>query len=476
MTHRAAQHLQLLHRWLVRVHGLPLGSYEPLRLDTSLVPTVLREPLIRHLGELDPVHGYRPDADGRNRAASWLLAGAVLEGMPFSRSRHHFLDPRTGRGLRNASGKAGTALRLRFLDFSEGQGDLGGIFTGANFDLTGMSVLRWARHPDNAFNLERHLAHRVASFTAPTLAARRHNLAMSLISLGALLHLVQEMAVPAMVRNDFVASYLEQRSNIALDRASAFEILVRRRYGRNGIPRVSPGDALPPFGRFDDHFTNSARSGLADRTQASFFSLGSLPRPLRLRDNDTEQSATHAMSRSLPYPSPALGRLHLMRSARTGEAFYHGSSTNPYLIAYRVSRQGIVQVTLDDRCHEAAAERLVPEAVRYSAALLGFLLRGELITKLSADGRNLHVTHSGPALRSGTLSLLGEDSAGRRTLLKAATIGAPMSRPSDLLASFDLSNLPSSVKTIVVVLQGTDISKEPLVLGASLPRRASDKP
>ena len=38
LTDRAAQHEHVLHHHLRRVYGLPLGSYEPIRLDLDRVP------------------------------------------------------------------------------------------------------------------------------------------------------------------------------------------------------------------------------------------------------------------------------------------------------------------------------------------------------------------------------------------------------------------------------------------------------
>lgn len=470
MSDRATQHEHLLHRWLVQVHGLPLGAFEPLRLEESLLPLALRDSLTRHLGELDPVHGYRPDENLRNRAGAWLVAGTVLEGMPFTRARHHFLDPVTGRGLRNAADRRFEALRLRFLDFSDGEGALGGIFTGANFDLTGKSVLVWARHPDNGYNLRAHFQHRLAALTAATPRERSHHLAMTLITTGALLHLLQQMAVPALVRNDFVASYLAPRSNLRMDLASAYETLVRRRYGRSGISPLAPRATLPSHARFDDFFSNKARTGLANQTNAGFFSLGSLPKPRVMQESDTEASLTNALRQSMPYAAPAVGHLHLRRSARTGSGYYYGTTENPYLFAYRVTPQGSVDVTMDDRCHEAAAERLVPAAVRHSAGLLAFLLRGELKVQPDGDRRQLMVTHTGPGLAKGRLILLWEDSQGRRTALRTVPVPARKTplRPGDRLATLDLGAVPSSARRILVAFEGLDEALEPLVLGATL--------
>ena len=459
MTQRAAQHGHQLHSWLRRAHGLPLGAYEPLQLDLQRMPLLLREKLQRHLQDLDPVHGYRPNAQGYNRASAWLAAGTVLEGMPFSRNRNHFYNPRTGHGLRNATGHSQLSLRLRALDFTDGHGNFGGIITGANFNLTGHSVLEWARYRHNRYRLQAHLERRLRSLIARTPAERQHHLAMALITLGALLHLVQEMAVPAQVRNDFVASYLAQRSNILVDRASAYEVWVRRTYGRTGIPRVT--GKLPSFDRFDHFFTNSKSTGLADRTHRRFFSLGSLPKARRLRGDDTPKEILAAVNESLPFAQPRVKALTLREAIGTG--LYYGTDADPYLFAYRVTRDGRLEFTLDERCYAAAARRLVPEAVRYTAGLLAFLLRGTL--EVTARKEVLEIRHKGPALAKGTLHVLWESASGQRLPIEKVTLPGTVKSGAPL-AEIPARAVPKEARRIIVAFTGQDTHGEPLVLGA----------
>lgn len=462
MAEQAAIHGHLLHRWLQRVHGAQLGIYEPIRLDLSRVPETQRAPLAAHLAALDPALGYRPDPRGNNRALGWLAAGAVLEEMPFSRGRHHFLDPRTGHGLRNAANHRGLSLRLRSLDFLEGDGTLGGVFTGANFNLTGMSVLRWMRDRDNALSLPQHLRHRLLALVSASPAVRAHHLALALMTAGALLHLLQDMAVPAHVRNDFVASYLRRRSNILLDRVSAYEDLVRKRYGRAGIPRVT--GAVPHHLRLDAFFTNAKATGLADRTQRHFYSLGSLPRTRTLSPGTPLAALLRTVNRSQPYPWPRVRHL-LLRHARRG-GIYDATANNPHRFAYRVTRRGRLEFTLDSVCYRSTAERLVPEAVRFSAGLLAFLLRGEVA--LATTGSEIVARlRRGPALAKGKIELLWQDARGFRHRLVRRPVGRIA--VGGLLLRVPRSSVPRGARQVIVALSGEDVSSEPIVLGARLP-------
>lgn len=464
MTERAALHGHLLHRYLTSVHGLPLGIFEPVQLDPARLPYLHREDLRQAFIALDPVKGYRPSAQNINRALAWLTAGSVVEELPFSRGRHHFLNPRTGRGLRNTKGRWGLSLRMRFLDSMEGGGSFGGIWTGANFNLSGKSVLTWARYKHNDLSLPRHLTHRMTALTAPTRAGRRHALAMALLTAGALLHLLQDMAVPAHVRNDFARTYLAQRSNIELDRASAYETQVRKAYGRSGIPKVR--GTIPKFTRFNRFFKNSRGTGLAQTTQRGYFSLGSLPKPALLQRGTTSEALHAALRKAMKIPGPPIKGLRL-RSAG-GAGLYYGTQSNPYLFAYRVTRRGRLEFTLDDRCYKTAATRLVPAAVRYSAGLLAHLLRGRVA--LQAQGGHLVGRHSGPALGAGTVTVLWDDAKGRRTRLQRTATQAGL-KVGAALVSVDLSTLPKAARQVVIAWSGKDAHGEPLVMGGRWKRR-----
>jgi hypothetical protein len=458
MTERAALHGNQLHLYLTSVHGLALGIFEPMRIDPSRLAYLQRDDFSRAFGALDPVKGYRPSTKNINRALAWLTAGSVVEEIPYSRGRHHFLDPRTGRGLHNAKGRWGLSIRMSILDSIEGGGSFGGLFTGTNFNLNGKSVLTWARHKNNNLSLPRHMIHRLAALTAASPAERHHHLALALLTAGALLHLLQDMAVPAHVRNDFARTYLARRSNIGTDRSSAYEALVRKRYGRAGIPKAS--GTLPKFARFNEFFKNSQATGLAQRTQRSYFSLGSVPKPVRLSRSMTSQAMHAAVRLALGIPGPPIKGLRL-RSAG-GAGLYYGTRTNPYLFAYRVTPGGRLEFTLDNRCYRASAKRLVPEAVRYSAGMLAHLLRGRVTVQ--RQGSRLRALHSGPTLGAGTVVVLWDNAKGGRKRLSSTATAAGL-KPGAPLASVDASKVPKNARQVIIAWSGVDAQGEPLVMG-----------
>ncbi len=458
MTERAALHSNQLHQYLTSVHGLPLGIFEPVRLDLRRLGYLQRNDLRLAFLSLDPVKGYRPNAKNINRALAWLTAGSVVEEIPFSRGRHHFLDPRTGRGLHNAKGRWGLSIRMSILDSMEGGGSFGGLWTGTNFNLNGKSVLKWARHKNNNLSLPRHMVHRLAALTALTRTERHHHLAMALLTAGALLHLLQDMAVPAHVRNDFAGTYLAKRSNIDTDQSSAYEALVRKRYGRTGIPKAS--GTIPKFTRFNDFFKNSKATGLAQRTQRGYFSLGTVPKSVKLSRTMTSQEMQAAVRLALGIPGPPIKGLKL--HAAGGAGLYYGTRSNPYLFAYRVTPRGRLEFTLDNRCYRASAKRLVPEAVRYSTGMLAHLLRGRVA--LRRQGTRIQALHSGPTLGAGTVVVLWDDAKGKRKPLSKTATRAGI-KPGALLTSVDVGKIPKQARQVVIAWSGVDALGEPMVMG-----------
>src|SRR5439155_20488547 len=171
LTERAALAAGL-HARLAADFGRALGLYETLQLGGG-------DPeLDRRLVKLDPEGGYAPD-ERRQTAIGWVVAGAVLEGVPAARTRNHFFDPTHESGL----DQNGRALRTRVGAAVSGIGSLRGIFTGANFDGSGRSSLEWLAAPRevNEWGLPRFLDERERAVTAATTAEREDALVRALL-------------------------------------------------------------------------------------------------------------------------------------------------------------------------------------------------------------------------------------------------------------------------------------------------------
>lgn len=414
LTERAA-FASSLHARLMQRFGRVLGLYEPLALDGNERDPARRE-LMRRIAQLDPESGYTPDR-GRLSALGWLVAGSAIEGVPAARTRNHFYDPSRGRGLDQVDGEA---LRTRLGAAATGVGSVRGVFTGTTFDGSGMSSLDWIRSPDNEWGLQRFLDELERSAAAGTPAERDGALARALLAAGSIVHLVEDAGDPTYVRDDY---------RVALEAdAGPYERFVVSEYGRVGVPDLDGAPVAKP--RLDALFHDGDGSGLADRTQARFFTPGTLP-----------QSGRYGRPQAAP------------GDARTG----YVAGDVPHLVRYERTPAGI-RWWLDERCHADYARVLLPETARFAAGAIELLFRGRLEIA-TADGSTTVTMHD-LALRSGTVSVYADVGDGPRRLVRARKLLAPAG-DGEPIASV---TLPAGVRRVAAVFRGLDAAGEPLVV------------
>jgi hypothetical protein len=459
LTARAAL-ASSLHRVLSTQLGAQRGLFEPLRIAPEFLAGVDARSLRRHLQSLDPAQGYRPDAGFTAPALAWLEAGSVIEQIPAERGRNHFLEPRGNRGLDNRV--PGLSLGTRVLSAMEQGGSFSGIFVGTNFDLSGQSSLAWLEDADNEMSVKRFLDARERSATAELPTERMTSLAYSLLCAGAILHVLEDAGEPAHVRNDYRVAFGARLGTEGVDRGSRLEHEVAKGYGFAAIPE--PG---PPVrrARLRDFFVAPDGQGLAQRTQRRFFSPGTLPRPVQaigLRPG----AIVKAVNATLPFPEPRIRALDLGAASRGGA--YLASPAAPYLIAYRVDSRGMLSFWLDERTDRAYARALLPEVGSYAAGLLDHLFRGRLAFAPTgaAQGRAAAVlSNQGGGLAAGKLTILAEDSRGRRRVVDARDLTAATPAGARLASLA----IPRGAVRLVAVFRGFDALGEPITVVEEAP-------
>ncbi len=400
-----------LHQRLINELARPLGLYEALQLASG------DHELDHRLAKLDPEGGYAPDASGRQTALAWIVAGAVLEGVPAARTRDHFYDPVSGAGLDQDE----RAFRTRVGAAVSGIGTLRGIFTGSNFDGSGHSSIEWltAGRALNDWGVQRFLDERERSVSAVRPADREDALVRSLLAAGAIAHLIEDAGDPAFVHDDW---------RIALaGEGAAYQQWVAAHFGRLAIPAPAPGALARAH--LVDFIHDAAGEGLADRTARRFFSPGSLP------------------STGAPTP-PSL-------STPTAASGYVASSDVTHLAAYRKEAAGVV-FWLDERCHKDYAAALLPEIGRNVVAALELLFRGKLEIA-EADG-NLVVRAVELPLGKGRVTLFADDDKGNRRVVGSADV-------ANAAAGDVLLSAPSSgALRLAALFRGVDAAGEPIVI------------
>jgi hypothetical protein len=411
LTERAAL-ASSLHKRLIERLGRPLGLYEPLTLADDRSPA--RRELARRLVQLDSEGGYVPDRN-RMTAIAWLTAGAVVEGVPAARTRHHFYDPSRQSGLDQVEG---SALRTRLSSAASGVGSVRGVFTGESFDGSGMAAAAWLRAPDNDWGLRRFGDELERALAAPTAAERETALAQALLAAGAVLHLVEDMGDPALVRDDY---------RVALEAdGGAYESFVSTALGRLGVPPLNgPPVAATTLGEL---FHSSNNSGLADRTHTRFFSAGTLPDSQRY----PQPPATAGLAASGYAPGAVR---HLARWERTPTG---------------------IKWSLDERVYRDYAAALLPETGRYAAGALEVLFRGRL--EIVASGGSVAVTAHDARFGAGKVALYADVGDGPRRLV--TTRDLPSAADGDRVLE---GTLPPGTRRVAAVFRGVDSTGEPLV-------------
>jgi hypothetical protein len=459
-----------LHDWLRKGWALDRGLWQRLSLRPKRMKPERRWIFVRDLFTLNPAHGYTPTAQLVGRALSWLKAGSVLEAVPSSRIRHHFLDGRTGKGLHQKAGRKWLAWKIRFWDYLYGGGTLAGAMTGANFDLTGKSALQWAHAPSNRYGLRSHWRHRREAVAARSPNERLHELAMSLVTMGALAHLLQNMACPSYVRNDFIVSHLRKDGAVG---ETPYARYVARQLGRSGIPKLT-GKRVRRY-RFDALFYNPEGTGLAQTTARSYFSPGSLPEPV---EAEPKKAKKHLQAFAEKWPRPVLqpidwkleeGQTRYIRRKHTSVGF--GSIR---VAAYGVSPTGLLRFWLERRVYGDYAAELLPRAVRYTEALIAYLLRGRLAlsTKKGDEAAgSIAVENDGVPLSSGRLVVMSQDAKGVRTAVLEKKLSASIAA-GGLISTVPRSKLGPDAQGVAVLFEGKDAKGERIVASGFAPLSA----
>lgn len=407
--------------------------------------------------KLDSSGGYQPDDSLTQWGIGWVLAGNIIEEEKASQDRNHFFDPKTQKGLDNKKAVAGSLFS--FFSMIEGGDSLRAFLTASAFNFAGKSALKWIEHPDNPYSLKAFYTHLTHAITEKTESKRQYHLAESLIAMGALLHVLQDMSSPTHVRNDYYQGHLERVGESTYLRRSSYEYYVEHYYRRNGIPEYT-GKAIkrPSFAAF---FSTTAQQGLADLTQRSFFSPGSIPQPIFLNEKITKKQLYQKITRSMPYALPKIENLDL------SDAHLHTKylwSNKSRLLAYRIiPKKRTLNFFLDYNCHAANARILLPLAVGFSQGFINHLLRGNLTLKKTESG--FSVFNRGSLTLRGKLILVTEDDKGSRKVLstKMGFHSAPQTKIYDINAK-DYKN----AKKLWVVFQGKDQANDPIVTFTSI--------
>jgi len=426
----------------------------------------------------------------------WLREGAELEdAYPWqARSQHHFHDP-----IR--VGNAGLDNRTDYPDWE------GSPTWSPYFDLRGESALFWIRtgtsstgYPRNNLDTWQEARNRFyESLRSSSASVREQYMAETFLGLGHILHMIEDMGVPAHTRNDFLFGHYR---SAWFDWGNPLEKWVEEQIEANGGQSLWAGDGPVVFDRLAKYFDTDVYAG-------GYLGDGILP-PQDLWGL-SECSNYQFLSLSTvfgcigtlyQFPHPTIGKTTLfLESAPDGlKGYFDGSNygvthlaRNSYTryIGARYSLFGPSidsSITTDDtNVFADYADITIPRTIDYTAGLANYFFRGSIEVSIGcpqgcdpATGTatyDMLITNTSmnsdreQVLKGGAFEFFWEDLSGNRTLANAFTVYTYVEGDPDTTQPWDQDSIlpygeqisaevtfavPSctDIKNYVVVYQG----------------------
>lgn len=364
--------------------------------------------LIRNLGFPAGLTTSFPSNSG-NSIMYLLMEGSKLEDHPACRASNHFhnpLKPWVNAGLGTMPGlicpswaPPESSARYSALTWATGYDNFNGPIISRNQQQMG-----W----DNARN------YYYSALTSSVNTVRENYFVKTFQAVGQALHLLEDMAVPAHVRNDF------WNSHVLTGGSNPYELFVSlpenagliSNLTGTQIESVTPvftasrltdfwdatdGSAIVPPQIHDPTIQGTA--GLAEYTNANFVSEGTL------FSNSTEftypkKESTTTIDIDIPdpfSPSHTVIRPYYYKTQDWETGFFLAGVNYTYFYdpeAGSIAPDGIIP-PLDNKIHGDYATRLLPRAVGYSAGLLNYFFRGTL--EISAPTTTVYAVADGSA-------------------------------------------------------------------------------
>jgi len=407
-------------------------------LNTQLQITNITTPFIQD--EID--NGMDSSVTTRS-ILGWTREGSKLEDAQIwqARSQHHFYDPIRNAGLNNRTDHP----------------DWEGIPTIASpFDLRGESALFWiitgtssTGYPKN--NLETWTGTQNKFYNAITsniATDRGQYLAETFIALGHILHMLEDMGVPAHTRNDFLfAHYRSAFDNVwgnpletwAENQVKANSGNIPSSWLTGWTPQAKVFDKISKYWDTDSNTSQyigppSSTWGLAEQTNYQFLSTSTVfgcsgtlyqfPQPAR-ENVEPNLLLPTPLGYKIYFNGSSYGVQHLARESYT---YYFADGMGIY------GEEIDSTITPDDvNVYQDYVRVTIPRTIDYASGLINYFFRG----KLSVDANcscaecspiELYITNQSvnttvnQTLKGGSFELYWDDNIGNRTPVSGLTV------------------------------------------------------
>ncbi len=327
-----------------------------------------------------------PDNPSRT-ILKWIKAGSAIEDEDDSllwsiRARHHFHDPIHNAGLDNKTDHPNYSSLFAWAT---------GIYTD-EFDVTGQSALVWAiegiaeQKPTgsaNCWTFARDDFYQ--ALTSRNKSWREEWLAMTFLDLGCVLHMIEDMGVPAHTRNDFLYGHYQP----PLGFGNPLEDWVEDRVKANAGQSPWSGSGPVIFDKLAKYFDADVYAGsylgdgqvppniwgLAECTNYQFLSLSTVfgcsgvkyqfPHPAK------EHTSELVEGRKVYFDGSNYGVVHLARDSYT-----HYKATR---WGYYPSVIDNTNTTDDEKVFIDYADITIPRTIDYATGLANYFFRGPIL-------------------------------------------------------------------------------------------------
>lgn len=220
--------------YLTNSLGIKQGLAWKVTLDQSILPPAERIPVEQFEERISGELPSNPCS-----ILDFLKAGAHLEDVPMPRARHHFHAPIANPAVAPPNPNAGLDNKTDHPYQAWVIDRVTQRIYGLSFDVTGASAQKralgtedpnWGTEYENYFAWPDSKAYFAEALTRSDPNVRGHYLALTFVSLGHAVHLLEDMGVPAHTRNDWLFGHYRN----ALDNGNPFESWVEKQVKANG--------------------------------------------------------------------------------------------------------------------------------------------------------------------------------------------------------------------------------------------------
>lgn len=368
---------------------------------------------------------------GEKTIIEWIKKGAIDEDVPPCRASNHFHNPLklwSNSGMSDAPWWTEVTCSFWkpwYSNVAWATSFLSPDGTRALFSDPARSPYNWDTTRDHFYK----------ALTASSEEMRTVNYIDTFLDIGHVMHLLEDMSVPAHVRNDFTSHLIDN----GFWRIQPYEHYVQNHPTLVFTAQVQPDD-FPSTDKLTGFWdSNIYRNlvaypslsnvlGLAETTNANYFS------------NFTIRSNNPSPEHDFPYPiinsfdyqicedfvsGSTDKRKYVSRKSKGGcSSPDHFATISLLNEEYLINDSSIstLQLWLDDNVHNTYAKELLPRAVGYSAGLLNYFFRGQIDMEPDPDNPGMYVIENlSDEPMEGTFELYYDDASGNRHPVEGAS-------------------------------------------------------